>query len=90
VEGETVSPTPNDLERAFRPLFEQVSVLQLDAKARHPANTRIEHGADHWDVVQNILIEDEVSEFTVRGRVDLRRSAEERRPVFVLTHVGAE
>jgi hypothetical protein len=90
VEGEAVAQTPNDLERALKPLFEQTPRIQLDARARSPHNLQIQPRDGAWDFTQNILIEDEVSEFTLRGHVDLRRSAEERRAVVVITHVGAE
>jgi hypothetical protein len=90
VEAEGAFASPLELERAVRPLFEQTPRLQLDGEARSPRHLRIEPREDVWEFTQNILIEDEVSEFTVRGHVDLVRSAQERRAVVVVTHVGAE
>ncbi|HEX7671506.1 MAG TPA: DUF3516 domain-containing protein, partial [Polyangiaceae bacterium] len=79
---------PADLERAIRPLFESGQTIQLDQSGRSPKNTVIEVGEGEWTVTQAIIVEDEVSEYYVRGRVDLVRSTAERRPVFVLEHVG--
>ncbi|HMJ10994.1 MAG TPA: DUF3516 domain-containing protein [Polyangiaceae bacterium] len=90
VEADSIAQTPVELERALRALFEQTPRLQLDARARSPQNLQIQTREGAWDFTQNILIEDEVSEFTLRGYVDLRRSVQERRAVVVLTHVGAE
>lgn len=88
-EGE-IAPDALLLERAMRPLFEEGHSIQLDAEARSPRNTTIEPDGDYWYVTQNILVDGEVSEYTVRGRIDLLRSAEARRPVFLLDQVGAE
>jgi superfamily II RNA helicase len=90
VEAQAGTPSAAELERAVRPLFENGQCIRLDARARSPSNTQISARDGAWDVTQNILIDDEVSEFTLRGSVDLVRSAAERRPVFVLTHVGAD
>jgi hypothetical protein len=79
---------PADLERAIRPLFEGGGFIQLDANGRNPTNTSIVRGEDYWEVSQAILIDDEISEYAVRGRIDLKRSVAERRPVFLLDHVG--
>ena len=88
-ENGAISPTPAELERAMRPLFDEGANIQLDAKGRSPSNTQITHGPEYWDVSQLILVNDEVSEYSVRGRIDLARSATERRPVLLLDHVGA-
>jgi superfamily II RNA helicase len=77
-----------DIERAIRPLFDEGSVIRLDAQGRSPTNTQISKDDQYWHVTQSIMIGDDVSEYTVRGRIDLSRSAAERRPVFVLDHVG--
>jgi hypothetical protein len=81
--------TPADLEHAIRPLFEEGARIRLDAVGRSPANTVIEARDDVWHVTQAIVVEDEISEYSVRGRIDLSRSGVERRPVFLLDHVGA-
>jgi Domain of unknown function (DUF3516) len=78
-----------DLERAMRPFFEEGSAIQLDAQGRSPQNTQVSQDAEYWEVNQAILVNDEISEYAVRGRVDIARSAAERRPVFLLDHVGA-
>ncbi|MES1174799.1 MAG: DUF3516 domain-containing protein [Myxococcales bacterium] len=77
-----------DIERAIRPLFDEGAAIRLDAQGRSPTNTQISKDDQYWHVTQSILIGDDVSEYTVRGRIDLERSAAERRPVFVLDHVG--
>jgi len=82
------SVAPADIERAIRPLFDEGGAIRLDAQGRSPTNTQITKDDQYWHVTQSILIGDDVSEYTVRGRVDLERSAAERRPVFVLDHVG--
>jgi hypothetical protein len=70
-------------------LFVEGSAIQLDARGRSPSNTVVEVGEGVWHVTQSILVDDEVSEYYVKGRIDLVRSALERRPVFLLDHVGA-
>ncbi|HEY4103434.1 MAG TPA: DUF3516 domain-containing protein [Polyangiaceae bacterium] len=87
-ENGSISPAPTDLERAFRPLFAEGASIQLDADARNPVNTSITRESDFWTVNQSILVNGEVSEYVVRGRIDLARSVSERRPVFLLDHVG--
>ncbi len=79
-----------DLERAMRPFFDDGLVIQLDAKGRSPANTVAEPGESHWTVAQAIVVNDEVSEYQVRGRIDLARSRAERRPVLLLDQVGGQ
>jgi superfamily II RNA helicase len=79
-----------DVERALRPLFESGAYIQLDADARNPKNTTIEPREDATLAVrQAILVDGEVSEYAVVGRIDLERSRRERRAVFLLDHVGA-
>jgi superfamily II RNA helicase len=85
-----VSPlSATELERAMRPFFEEGSAIQLDAQGRSPQNTQVSQAAEYWEVNQAILVNDEISEYAVRGRIDIARSAAERRPVFLLDHVGA-
>ena len=81
--------TNADVERAIFPLFDENASIQLDAVGRSPTNTVIEAGEGYWRVTQNLVVDGEISEYTVRGRIDLARSAAERRPVFLLDHVGA-
>jgi hypothetical protein len=83
-----VELTPPDLERAVRALLEESAPIQLDAEGRSPANTIITKEGDFWSVTQNIVLEGEVSEYTVRGRLDVPRSRAERRAVLLLDHVG--
>ena len=80
-----------DVERALRPLFEAGAAIDLDANARSPQNISISvrDDDDAWDVSQALLIAGEVSEYAIRGRIDLARSRTERRAVFLLDHVGA-
>ena len=80
---------PIELERAMRPFFEEGSSIRLDAQGRSPTNTEIVKEDEYWVVTQSILVGDDVSEYAVRGRVDLKRSADERRPVFLLDQLGA-
>ncbi|HET9955835.1 MAG TPA: DUF3516 domain-containing protein [Polyangiaceae bacterium] len=82
--------TPAELERVFSPLFEAGQAIDLGPQGRSPRNTQVDVGEYHWDVTQNIMIEGEVSEYTVRGRVDVERSRAAKRPIFVLDHAGAE
>ncbi len=79
---------PPDLERAIRPLFDSGAHIQLDAQGRNPTHTAIVKGDEYWAVTQAILIDGEVSEYALRGRIDIRRSIAERRPVFLLDGVG--
>ncbi|HEY8945758.1 MAG TPA: DUF3516 domain-containing protein, partial [Polyangiaceae bacterium] len=81
--------TALEIEREMRPFFEAGHRIQLDAKGRSPANTILDPHELFWQVTQNIVVDDEVSEYCVRGRIDLVRSARERRPVFLLEHVGS-
>jgi Domain of unknown function (DUF3516) len=89
---ETGAPTltATDLERELRPLFATGETIALDADARNPINTTIEVHDGFWNVRQAIRIGEDVSEYCVKGRIDLARSRTERRPVFLVEHVGAE
>ena len=80
---------PLELENRMRPFFAEQRRIQLDQKARSPENLTVDRGPDSWTVSQVILVYDEVSEYMVRGRIDLARSRAERRPVLMLDHVGA-
>jgi superfamily II RNA helicase len=82
--------SPAELGRAFAPARAEGG-LRLDAQGRSPTLTRIEPiDAGFWQVTRNIMIGDEISEYTLVGRVDLERSARERRAVLLLDHAGAE
>ena len=78
-----------EIERAIRPLFEGDGAIQLDAQGRNPSHTVILRGEQFWEISQLILISGEISEYAIRGRIDLARSAAERRPVFLLDQLGA-
>jgi superfamily II RNA helicase len=88
VEPGTTAYAIPDLERAVRPLLEDAEPIRLDGEARGPQHTQIDKDGDTWHVVQNILLGDEVSEYHLRGRLDVVRSRAERRAVFLLDHVG--
>jgi hypothetical protein len=81
--------TPADVDRALRPLFAAGESIALDADARNPIHTSIDVESEHWNVTQAIRVGEDVSEYCVKGRIDLKRSRAEKRPVFVLEHVGA-
>jgi hypothetical protein len=89
VEDPTGYRSAADIQRAIEPLFANGQQIQLNQAARSPAHTRITTGDSEWQVEQAILIEDEISEYYVKGRVDLKRSNEEKRPVFLLDFIGA-
>ena len=80
---------PLELQRRIKPFFEEHGHLQLDANARNPKNLTVVVGPDHWTVTQAMLAADEVSEYSLRGRIDLSRSRSERRPILLLDHLGA-
>ena len=83
-----VSLSALDVERALHPLFETGANIQVDANARNPRHIVIEEREEFWHVAQSLLVDDEVSEFSIRGRIDLARSRSEERAVFLLDHVG--
>jgi len=83
------SLTSAELARGLRPLFEEGHQIQLDQKARSPEALSIERDDETWRVVQSIVIDDEISEYAVTGRVDIARSRAARRPFFVLDAVGS-
>lgn len=89
VEPGRIDPSPVEIERAFAPALREGG-LRLDGQGRSPSLTVIERGDDFWHVTRNIMIGDEVSEYTIAGRIDLGRSAAQRRAVFLLDHAGAE
>ena len=89
VEPGEATLTVADVERALRPLFDAGERIRLDAVARSPSHTTLEPGDDYFRVAQSILVGDEISEYAFSGRVDLARSRAQRRPVFLLDHVGA-
>ncbi|HKQ69890.1 MAG TPA: DUF3516 domain-containing protein [Polyangiaceae bacterium] len=80
---------PLELENRMHPFFAEQRRIQLDQKARSPENLTVDRGPDFWSISQAILVNDEVSEYMVRGRIDLARSRAERRPVLILDYVGA-
>lgn len=81
--------TPLELERAFRPLFEEHGGIDLGPEARAPKNTQIDTSSADWHIVQNLLVNGEVVEFVVEGRLDSARSRAERRPIFRLERIGS-
>jgi superfamily II RNA helicase len=81
--------TPADVERALRPLYDAGESIRLDAEARSPRHVSLEAGDQTWSLRQALLVGDEVSEYAIVGRVDLKRSRAERRVVLLLDHVGA-
>lgn len=89
VDAGEFSGLPPDIDRVMRPFFTENGSIQLDANARNPTHTVVTMGEDYWQVRQELLVNDEVSEYAVSGRIDLRRSATERRPVFLLDQLGA-
>ena len=84
----TAALSPLDVERALHPLFETGASIQVDANARNPRHTVVEERDEFWHVSQAIVVDEEVTEFSIRGRVDLARSRSEGRAVFLLDHVG--
>ena len=65
------------------------SKIQLDANARSPQHLTVTVEPDYWRVSQAILANDEVTEYSLRGRIDLARSRIERRPILLIDHLGA-
>jgi superfamily II RNA helicase len=93
--------TPQSMEVGLRAFFDAGNEIRLDARGRSPQLTQITETDEGWTVIQNVIVYvddssapegeatgDEISELVIQGRVDLRRSAEEKRAVFVLDHVG--
>ena len=78
-----------ELQTRIKPFYQEHEHIQLDATARSPKNLTVEPGPDFWSVSQAILVGDEITEYSVRGRIDLVRSRAERRPVLLLDHLGA-
>lgn len=78
-----------ELQRRIKPFYTDNEHIQLDANARNPKNLTVEVGPEFWRVAQAILANDEVTEYSLRGRIDVTRSIAERRPVFLLDHLGA-
>jgi superfamily II RNA helicase len=78
-----------DLQGRIKPFYQEHEHIQLDATARSPKNLTVEPGSEFWKVSQAILVNDEITEYSVRGRIDLARSRAERRPIFLLDHLGA-
>jgi superfamily II RNA helicase len=81
--------TVPELQRRIKPFYAENEHIQLDANARNPTHLRVEVGDEHWTVTQSILANDETTEYSLRGRIDLARSRAERRPVLLLDHLGA-
>ncbi len=78
-----------ELQRRIKPFYADNPHIQLDANARNPKNLEVERGDEFWNVTQAIMAGDEVSEYSLKARVDLARSRAERRPVLLLDHLGA-
>jgi hypothetical protein len=79
-----------ELQRRIKPFYQEHQHIQLDANARNPVHLDVTPGADFWTVRQAILADDEVSQYSLRGRIDLERSRAERRPVLLLDHLGSD
>jgi hypothetical protein len=79
-----------ELQGRIKPFYQEHEHIQLDANARNPLHLSVTMGPEFWVVRQAILAEDEVSPYSLRGRVDLARSRAERRPVVLLDHLGSE
>lgn len=77
-----------ELQRRIKPFYGENEHIQLDANARSPQHLTVEPGPDFWRVRQAILANDETTEYWLGGRIDLARSRAERRPVFLLDHLG--
>lgn len=78
-----------ELQRRIKPFYVENEHIQLDANARSPQHLTVEQGPDFWRVRQAILANDEITEYSLGGRIDLARSRAERRPVLLLDHLGA-
>ena len=78
-----------ELQGRIKPFYAGNEHIQLDAAARSPQNLTVTAGPDFWTVSQAILANDEITEYSLRGRIDLARSRAERRPVLLLDHLGA-
>ncbi len=78
-----------ELQRRIKPFYQDNEHIQLDQSARSPQHLTVQIGPEYWTVSQAILVNDETTEYSVRGRVDLKRSREERRPILLLDHLGA-
>lgn len=77
-----------ELQRRIKPFYGENEHIQLDANARNPQHLTIEQGPEFWRVRQAILAKDEITEYSLGGRIDLARSRLERRPVLLLDHLG--
>jgi Domain of unknown function (DUF3516) len=78
-----------ELQRRIKPFYQGNEHIQLDQSARSPQHLTVQVGPEHWTVSQAILANDEITEYSVRGRIDLPRSRAERRPILLLDHLGA-
>ena len=81
--------TEESLSGAFLPFLEEHGAPRLDGKGRAPANTQITKGEASWNVVQNLVVGDEISEWVVEGSIDPLESARLGRPFFVLRGLHA-
>jgi superfamily II RNA helicase len=77
-----------ELQRRIKPFYAENEHIQLDANARNPQHLTVEEGPEFWRVRQAILANDEITEYSLAGRIDLARSRLERRPVLLLDHLG--
>jgi hypothetical protein len=78
-----------ELQRRIKPFYTEHEHIQLDATARNPTNLTVTLGDEFWTVSQAILANDEITEYSLSGRIDLARSRAERRPILLLDHLGA-
>jgi len=79
---------PPELQRRIKPFYGENEHIQLDANARSPKNLTLEMAPDFWTVRQAVLANDEITEYSLGGRIDIARSIAERRPVLLLDHLG--
>jgi superfamily II RNA helicase len=80
--------SPERLEAALAPYFEQHASIRTDPEARSPNNTLLEKDGSVWEVRQVVVDPDETMDWSIAARVDLSRARAEGRPVLELRSIA--
>jgi superfamily II RNA helicase len=81
--------TPERLETALSPYFEDHEHIRTDPRARGTEHTLIDKEDGRWRVRQKLVDPDEHNDWMLDITIDLDASDEASRPVLVLHHLGS-
>jgi Domain of unknown function (DUF3516)/Helicase conserved C-terminal domain len=87
-EGGGEAWTPEGIEAALLPYFEEHATIRLDPAARSPKNTMLDRGEHRWGVKQIVVDPEEDNDWVIEGAIDLARSDAAGRAVIGVRRIG--